>query len=37
MDWFADHFAAWQQWLFETVVQPLAFALGAGNLLEDRV
>ena len=34
MDWFADNFAAVQQWLFETVVQPLAFALGAGNLLE---
>lgn len=24
-----------QQWLFETLVQPLAFALGNGNLLED--
>lgn len=34
MDWFADNFAAVQQWLFEVVVQPLAFALGAGNLLE---
>ena len=34
MDWFADNFAAVQQWLFETLVQPLAFALGVGNLLE---
>ena len=30
-----DAFAAAQQWLFEAVVQPLAFALGMGNLLED--
>ncbi len=35
MEWFADRFASVQQWLFETVVQPLAFGLGAGNLLED--
>jgi sterol desaturase/sphingolipid hydroxylase (fatty acid hydroxylase superfamily) len=34
MDWFADSFSAVQQWLYESVVQPLAFALGAGNLLE---
>ncbi len=34
MDWFTDGFSAVQQWLFETVVQPLAFASGAGNLLE---
>jgi sterol desaturase/sphingolipid hydroxylase (fatty acid hydroxylase superfamily) len=29
-----DQFALAQQWLFETLVQPLAFGLGAGNLLE---
>lgn len=29
-----DQFSLVQQWLFETVVQPLAFSLGAGNLLE---
>ena len=30
-----DAFETAQQWLFETAVQPLAFGLGAGNLLED--
>ena len=35
MDWFLNVFALVQQWLFETFVQPAAFALGAGNLLED--
>ncbi|MFT4195157.1 sterol desaturase family protein [Ottowia sp.] len=30
-----DTFAAAQQWLFEALVQPAAFALGAGNLLEE--
>jgi len=34
MEWMQDQFAVVQQWLFETVVQPLAFGLGAGNLLE---
>ena len=34
MEGFSDAFATVQQWLFEAVVQPLAFALGAGNLLE---
>jgi sterol desaturase/sphingolipid hydroxylase (fatty acid hydroxylase superfamily) len=29
-----DQFAFVQQWLYETVVQPLAFEFGAGNLLE---
>jgi sterol desaturase/sphingolipid hydroxylase (fatty acid hydroxylase superfamily) len=29
-----DQFSVAQQWLFETAVQPLAFGLGAGNLLE---
>jgi sterol desaturase/sphingolipid hydroxylase (fatty acid hydroxylase superfamily) len=31
----SQHFDAAQQWLFETAVQPAAFALGMGNLLED--
>ena len=35
MDRFANWFSDAQQWLFETLVQPLAFALGLGNLLED--
>lgn len=30
-----DGFANAQQWLFEAVVQPVMFALGMGNLLED--
>lgn len=34
MDSLIDAFAWVQQWLFEAVVQPLAFGLGAGNLLE---
>lgn len=34
MDWFSDPFSAVQQALFEAAVQPLAFALGFGNLLE---
>ncbi len=35
MDWFSDLFAQAQQWLFELVVQPLAFTLGLGNRLEE--
>ncbi|WP_423453780.1 sterol desaturase family protein [Ottowia sp. VDI28] len=35
MNWFSSIFAAVQQWLFESFIQPVAFALGAGNLLED--
>ncbi|HLO96695.1 MAG TPA: sterol desaturase family protein [Burkholderiaceae bacterium] len=35
MDWFSDLFAQAQQWLFEFVVQPLAFSLGLGNRLEE--
>ena len=35
MDAFADAFSAAQQWLFETLVEPLAFALGLGNRLAD--
>ena len=31
----ADLFAAAQQWLFESLIEPTAFALGLGNLLED--
>ncbi len=34
IEWMQDQFSLVQQWLFETVVQPLAFSLGAGNLLE---
>ena len=34
LQWWTDVFSQAQQWLFEAVVQPLAFALGAGNLLE---
>ncbi len=32
---FTDAFAQAQQWLFETVVQPLIYALGIGGLVED--
>jgi sterol desaturase/sphingolipid hydroxylase (fatty acid hydroxylase superfamily) len=32
---FADIVGRAQQWLFESVVQPVMFALGMGNLLED--
>ncbi|WP_418321246.1 sterol desaturase family protein [Piscinibacter sakaiensis] len=32
---FANGFAAAQQWLFESLVQPVLFGLGQGNLLED--
>ncbi len=35
MDWFSHIFSIVQQWLFESFVQPLAFNVGAGNLLED--
>ena len=35
MDWLDNLFSTAQQWLFEGVVQPLMFALGLGNLLED--
>ena len=30
-----DAFSSAQQWLFETLIEPIAFALGQGNLLED--
>ena len=35
MDWLGNLFSTVQQWLFEAAVQPLMFALGLGNLLED--
>jgi sterol desaturase/sphingolipid hydroxylase (fatty acid hydroxylase superfamily) len=35
MNAISDTFGAAQQWLFESLVQPLLFALGLGNLLED--
>ena len=35
MAWLEGIFSAGQQWLFEAAVQPLMFALGLGNLLED--
>jgi len=31
----SDAFGQVQQWLFESVVQPVAFAMGLGNFLED--
>lgn len=35
MDFLGDAFGAAQQWLFETVVQPVVFAAGLGNVVED--
>jgi sterol desaturase/sphingolipid hydroxylase (fatty acid hydroxylase superfamily) len=35
MDWIEEVFSTAQHWLFEGVVQPLMFAGGLGNLLED--
>ena len=35
MDALANAFADLQEWLFEALVQPLAFSLGLGNRLED--
>ena len=35
MDFLATLFANAQAWLFESLVQPVLFALGLGNLLED--
>ena len=34
IEWFIDTFSALQTLLFESVVQPIAFAWGAGNLLD---
>jgi len=35
MDWFSESFELARQWLFESLVQPLVFGIGLGNLLED--
>jgi sterol desaturase/sphingolipid hydroxylase (fatty acid hydroxylase superfamily) len=35
MQWLGNAFSNAQQWLFEAAVQPLLFAMGMGNLLED--
>lgn len=35
MDGLIDYFGLAQQWLFESLVEPLVFHLGGGNLLED--
>jgi sterol desaturase/sphingolipid hydroxylase (fatty acid hydroxylase superfamily) len=35
MNWFEETFAAAQQWIFETLLQPVMFALGQGHMLED--
>jgi sterol desaturase/sphingolipid hydroxylase (fatty acid hydroxylase superfamily) len=34
LDWFADHFSQLHAWVFESSVQPLAYALGMGGWLE---
>ncbi|RZL92863.1 MAG: sterol desaturase family protein [Variovorax sp.] len=34
MEWLTDQFAALQQWLFETAVQPLVYAVGFGGWVE---
>lgn len=35
MDWFVEPFALVQQWLFESLIQPLVFAVGLGHRLEN--
>jgi sterol desaturase/sphingolipid hydroxylase (fatty acid hydroxylase superfamily) len=35
MDWFSDNFFLVQQWVYETVVQPVVFAMGLGGFVED--
>ena len=35
MDWLANTFSGVQAWLFEGLVEPVMFALGIGNFLED--
>ena len=35
MDWLFEPLALVQQWLFESLIQPLAFALGLGHRLEN--
>ncbi|MBU1358125.1 MAG: sterol desaturase family protein [Gammaproteobacteria bacterium] len=34
MDWLTDQFSNLQQWLFESVVQPLVYAIGLGGRVE---
>lgn len=34
-EWFTDRFAACQQWVFETLMQPLVYGLGLGGRIED--
>lgn len=34
MEWVASIFDAAQQWIFESVMQPLLFAMGLGGILE---
>jgi len=35
MDFLVNAFSGSQEWLFESLIQPLMFAMGLGNLLED--
>ena len=35
MAWLDETFSAAQQWLYETLVQPVMFVVGLGHLLED--
>ncbi|MDM0050797.1 sterol desaturase family protein [Variovorax sp. J22R115] len=35
MDWLTDLFANLQQWLFETAIQPVVYAVGLGGWVED--
>ena len=35
MGWFTDMFSSAQEWLFDSVLQPLLFHLGMANFLED--
>ncbi|AMM25702.1 sterol desaturase family protein [Variovorax sp. PAMC 28711] len=35
VDWLTDHFSATQGWFFETVVQPVVYAIGLGGWTED--
>jgi sterol desaturase/sphingolipid hydroxylase (fatty acid hydroxylase superfamily) len=35
VDWLVARFGDLEQWLFETLIQPLLFGLGLGNVLED--
>jgi len=35
MEWLSERFGEAQQWLFESLVQPLVFGAGLGNRLED--